>query len=59
MKRLIIIYLLLTTYVNIQEKKSLEYQECELKSFKENKVFVSEKEGIWLDNIYKLEMDIL
>ena len=58
MKKLIFFYLLLITSLNAQEKIRLEYQEWDLKSYKENKVLVSEQEGIWLDNISKPEMDI-
>jgi acetyl esterase/lipase len=58
MKKLIFFYLLLTTSLNAQEKIRLEYQEWGLKSYKENRVLVSEQEGIWLDNISKPEMDI-
>tara|TARA_B110000444_G_scaffold55008_1_gene51169 strand:+ start:199 stop:1047 length:849 start_codon:yes stop_codon:yes gene_type:complete len=58
MKKLIFFYLLLITSLNAQEKIRLEYQEWGLKSYKENRVLVSEQEGIWLDNISKPEMDI-
>ena len=58
MKKLIFFYLLLTTSLNAQEKIQLEYQEWGLKSYKENRVLVSEQEGIWLDNISEPEMDI-
>lgn len=58
MKRLIFIYLLLSIQANAQEKIHLEYQEWELKSFKENKVLISEQEGVWLDNISEPEMDL-
>ena len=58
MKKLILIYLLFTVSIVAQEKIHLEYEEWDLKSFKENRVLVSEQEGIWLDNISKPEMDI-
>jgi len=51
-------YSLLTIQANAQEKIHLEYQEWELKSFKENKVLISEQEGVWLDNISEPEMDL-
>ena len=49
---------MLSIQVNAQEKIHLEYQEWELKSFKENKVLISEQEGVWLDNISEPEMDL-
>ena len=58
MKKLIFFYLLLITSLNAQEKIRLQYQEWGLKSYKENRVLVSEQEGIWLDNISEPEMDI-
>jgi len=58
MKKLIFFYLLLITSLNAQEKIRLQYQEWGLKSYKENRVLVSEQEGIWLDNISKPEMYI-
>ena len=56
MKKLFFICLLLTIPLNAQEKISLEYQKWKLKSYKENRVFISEQEGIWLDNISEPEM---
>ena len=56
MKKLFFICLLLTIPINAQEKISLEYQKWKLKSYKENRVFISEQEGIWLDNISEPEM---
>lgn len=58
MRKLIFIYLLIAIPVNAQEKILLEYQKWELKSFKENRVLVSEHEGVWLDNISEPEMDL-
>lgn len=49
---------MLTIQANAQEKIHLEYQEWELKSFKENKVLISEQEGVWFDNISEPEMDL-
>ena len=57
MKKLILIYLLFTVSIVAQEKYILNMKN-DLKSFKENRVLVSEQEGIWLDNISKPEMDI-
>ena len=56
MKKLFFICLLLTIPINAQEKISLEYQKWKLKSYKENRVFISEQEGIWLDNISEPEI---
>ena len=58
MRKLIFIYLLIAIPVNAQEKILLDYQKWELKSFKENRVLVSELEGVWLDNISEPEMDL-
>lgn len=58
MKRLIFIYLILTTSLYAQEKILLEHQEWDLKSYKENRVLISEQEGVWLDNISEPEMYI-
>ncbi len=41
-----------------QDKISINYQEWEFKSFKENSVLISEQEGIWLDNISKPEISL-
>ena len=58
MRKLIFIYLLIAIPVNAQEKILLDYQKWELKSFKENRVLISEQEGVWLDNISEPEMDL-
>ena len=58
MKKLIFIYFSLTMLVNAQDKILLEFQKWHLQSFKENRVFISEQEGIWLDNISEPEMYI-
>ena len=58
MKKLTFIYLLFTVSIFAQEKIRLEYQEWDLKSFKQNRVLVSEQEGVWLDNISKPEIEI-
>ena len=42
--------------VNAQDKIVLEFQKWDLQSFKENRVFISKQEGIWLDNISEPEM---
>ena len=56
MKKLIFIYFSLGMLVNAQDKILLEFQKWDLQSFKENRVFISEQEGIWLDNISEPEM---
>lgn len=56
MKKLIFIYFSLAMLVNAQDKILLEFQKWDLQSFKENRVFISEQEGIWLDNISEPEM---
>ena len=58
MRKLIFIYLLIAIPINAQEKILLDYQKWELKSFKENRVLISEQEGLWLDNISEPEMDL-
>ena len=58
MRKLIFIYVLITLPANAQEKILLDYQKWEFKSFKENKILISEQEGIWLDNISEPEMDV-
>ena len=58
MRKLIFIYLLIAIPVNAQEKILLDYQKWELKSYKENRVLISEQEGVWLDNISEPEMDL-
>ena len=50
--------MLIAIPVNAQEKILLDYQKWELKSFKENRVLISEQEGVWLDNISEPEMDL-
>ena len=56
MKKLLLLSLLITISLNAQEKILLDYQKWELKSFKENRVFISEQEGVYLDNISEPEM---
>ena len=56
MKKLIFIYFSLAMLVNAQDKILLEFQKWDLQSFKENRVFISKQEGIWLDNISEPEM---
>ena len=56
MKKLIFIYFSLTMLVNAQDKILLEFQKWHLQSFKENRVFISKQEGIWLDNISEPEI---
>ena len=58
MRKLIFIYLIIAIPVNAQEKIILDYQKWELKSYKENRVLISEQEGVWLDNISEPEMDL-
>lgn len=58
MRKLIFIYLIIAIPVNAQEKILLDYQKWELKSYKENRVLISEQEGVWLDNISEPEMDL-
>ena len=58
MRKLIFIYLLIAIPVNAQEKILLNYQKWGLKSYKENRVLISEQEGVWLDNISEPEMDL-
>ena len=58
MKKLFLLSLLLTISLNAQEKILLDYQKWELKSYKENRVLISEQEGVWLDNISEPEMDL-
>ena len=58
MRKLIFIYLLIAIPVNAQEKILLDYQKWGLKSYKENRVLISEQEGVWLDNISEPEMDL-
>lgn len=58
MKKLLILSLLITISLNAQEKISLEHQKWEFKSYQENRVFISEQEGVWLDNISEPEMDV-
>ena len=58
MRKIIFIYLLIAIPVNAQEKILLDYQKWELKSYKENRVLISEQEGVWLDNISEPEMDL-
>tara|TARA_B110000967_G_C18575205_1_gene406886 strand:+ start:164 stop:487 length:324 start_codon:yes stop_codon:yes gene_type:complete len=58
MKKLIFFYLFLTTSLNAQEKIRLEYQDWDLKSYKENRVLISEQAGVWLDNISEPEIEI-
>ena len=56
MKKLLLLSLLITISLNAQEKILLDHQKWELKSFKENRVFISEQEGVYLDNISEPEM---
>ena len=56
MRKLIFIHFLIVIQLNAQEKISLNHQKWELNSFKENRVFISEKEGFFLDNISEPEM---
>lgn len=60
MKKLftLIAILFITAPAYAQEKIFLDYQKWELKSFKENRVLISEQEGVWLDNISEPEMDL-
>ena len=58
MRKLIFIYLIIAIPVNAQEKILLDHQKWELKSYKENRVLISEQEGVWLDNISEPEMDL-
>ena len=58
MRKLIFIYLIIAIPVNAQEKIILDYQKWELISYKENRVLISEQEGVWLDNISEPEMDL-
>ena len=55
---LYLFFVLFLTKINAQEKILLDYQKWELKSFKENRVLISEQEGLWLDNISEPEMDL-
>ena len=56
MKKLLLLSLLITISLHAQEKTLLDHQKWELKSFKENRVFISEQEGVYLDNISEPEM---
>mgnify|MGYP001368665926 CR=1 FL=1 len=58
MKKLFILSFLVTISVIAQDKISINYQEWEFKSFKENSKLISEQEGIWLDNISKPEISL-
>ncbi len=58
MKKLLLLYLLISFPVYAQETISIKHQKWDLKSFAENRVFVSKQEGIWLDNISVPEMDL-
>lgn len=55
---LYLFFVLFLIKINAQEKILLDYQKWELKSFKENRVLISEQEGLWLDNISEPEMDL-
>tara|TARA_B100000989_G_scaffold130575_1_gene96937 strand:+ start:741 stop:1586 length:846 start_codon:yes stop_codon:yes gene_type:complete len=58
MKKLFILSFLISISLIAQDKISINYQEWEFKSFKENSVLISEQEGIWLDNISKPEISL-
>jgi acetyl esterase/lipase len=58
MKKLLILSFLISISLSSQEKIQIKHQKWDLKSFKENSVLISKKEGVWLDNISEPEMDL-